>query len=188
MGGRIDVEADNVLELVGELRIVRQLECPDAMRRELVGLEDALHRPQADPYRLGQHPSRPMSGFSRRRPGHEVDNLLDGRGRQRWLARFARLVAQQPINALLHKPRLPAPYHRLGFARPPYDLGGPAAISGGKDDMGAPHMLLRRAAIRDDCLKPTAIHRGNADDNSCSHDESLNCFVRFGNRPNESDH
>src|SRR6266571_673608 len=53
------------------LGIVRQLECPDTMRRELVGLEDALHRPQADPYRLGQHPSCPMSGFSRRWPGHE---------------------------------------------------------------------------------------------------------------------
>src|SRR6266511_3668002 len=101
MGGRVDIETDHIPELVGELRIVRQLECPDTVRREMVGLKDALHRPQADPYRLGQHPSRPMSGFSRRRPGHEVDNLLDGRGRQRWLARFARLVVQQPINALL---------------------------------------------------------------------------------------
>jgi hypothetical protein len=33
-------------------------------------------------------------------------------------------------------------HHRLGFARPAHDLGGPAAISGGKDDLGAPHMLL----------------------------------------------
>jgi hypothetical protein len=44
-----------------------------------------------------------------------------------------------------------------------------AAISGGKDDLGAPHMLLRRAAIRDDRLEPTAIHWGDVDDNSCSH-------------------
>src|SRR6516164_2505585 len=123
-----------------------------------------------------------MSGFSRRRPGHEVNNLLDGRGRQRWLALFARFVAQQPINALLHKPRLPAPHHRLGFARLAHDLGGPAAISGGKDDLGAPHMLLRRAAIHDDRLKPMAIHRSDVDDNSCSHEESLHCFGRFGNR------
>jgi len=107
---------------------------------------------------------------------------------QRWLARFAHLVARQPINTLLHKPRLLAPHHRLGFARPAHDLGGPAAISGGKDDLGAPHMLLRRAAIRDDRLKPTAIHWSDVDDNSCSHEESLNCFGRFGNRPNESGH
>src|SRR6516162_3948179 len=48
VGGRVDIETDHIPELVGELRIVRQLECPDTMRRELVGLEDALHRPQAD--------------------------------------------------------------------------------------------------------------------------------------------
>src|SRR5271154_1882208 len=47
MGGRIDVEADAVFELLGELRVRRQLECADAMRRELVSLEDTLHRTQA---------------------------------------------------------------------------------------------------------------------------------------------
>jgi bifunctional non-homologous end joining protein LigD len=29
---------------------------------------------------------------------------------------------------------------------------------------------------------------GDVDDDSCSHEENLNCFGRFGNRPNESDH
>jgi hypothetical protein len=28
----------------------------------------------------------------------------------------------------------------------------------------------------------------DVDDNSCSHNENLDCFGRFGNRPNESDH
>src|SRR5262249_15550098 len=79
-------------------------------------------------------------------------------------------------------------YHRLGFARPAHDLGGPAAISGGKDDLGAPHMLLQGAAIRDDRLKPTAIHWGDVGDSSCSPDQSLNCFTRFWNRPNSFDH
>jgi hypothetical protein len=46
MGGRIDVEADDVFELLGELRVRRQLERADAMRRELVSLEDTLHRSQ----------------------------------------------------------------------------------------------------------------------------------------------
>ena len=39
MGGRIDIEADDVFEFLGELRVVRQLERADAMRRELVGFE-----------------------------------------------------------------------------------------------------------------------------------------------------
>jgi hypothetical protein len=43
MGGRIDVEADHILELLREFRIGRQLEHADAMRRELVGLKDPLH-------------------------------------------------------------------------------------------------------------------------------------------------
>jgi hypothetical protein len=43
MGGRIDVEADHILELLRELRIGRQLEHADAMGRELVGLKDPLH-------------------------------------------------------------------------------------------------------------------------------------------------
>jgi hypothetical protein len=188
VGGRVDIEADHIPELRGELRILRQLERPDAVRCELVCLKDALHRPQADPCRLCQHPSGPMRGLSRRRPGHEVDNLLDGRGRQWQLAGLARLIAQQPINALCHKPRLPGPHHGFCLARPPHDLGGTAAVGGGEDDLGAPHVLLRRTAIRDDRLKPTAILSGDVDDNSCSHAESLNCVGRFGNRPYESDH
>jgi hypothetical protein len=56
MGRRIGVEANDVLEHVGKSRIVRQFERPDAMRGELVGLKDALHRPQTYVRRLRQHP------------------------------------------------------------------------------------------------------------------------------------
>src|SRR4029077_10809779 len=31
-------------------------------------------------------------------------------------------------------------------------------------------------------------HRRDLHDNSCSHEESMNSFARFGNRPTESDH
>ena len=157
VGGRIDVEADDVLELLGELRVVRQLERADAMRRELVGLEDALHRAQAHAGRLRQHPAGPVGCFARRRPERQIDHPLHGRGRQRLLAGLARLVARQPFDALRHEARLPAPHHRLRFAGAAHDLGGAAAIGRRQDDLGAPDVLLRRAAIRDDRLKPTAI-------------------------------
>jgi hypothetical protein len=49
-------------------------------------------------------------------------------------------------------------------------------------------MLLQRVAIADNRLKLTAILRRDVHDDSCSHNESLNCFGDFGNRPNESDH
>ena len=103
------------------------------------------------------------------------------------LARLARLVAQQPFDALRHEP-LPGPHHRLRFTGPAHDLGSAAAVGGGKDNLGSPHVLLRCAAIRNDRLKPEAICSRDVDDNSCSHSESLNCFGRFGNPPNESDH
>ena len=107
---------------------------------------------------------------------------------RKWLfAGLARLVAREPCNALLHEPRLPSPHHGLRLARSAHDLGGAAAIGRREDDVGPPHVLLRRAAIRDDRLKPSAIHSGNVHDSSCSHDESLNCFGQLGNCPNESD-
>jgi hypothetical protein len=83
---------------------------------------------------------------------------------------------------------LPSPDHRLGSAGSAHDLGRAAAVGGGKDDLGAPNMLLRRATVGDDRLKPTAIRSRDVHDNSCSHAESLNRFGRFGNRPYESDH
>ena len=85
MGGRIDVEADDVFELLSELRVRRQLERANAMRRELVGLEDTLHRSQAHSRRFRQHSTSPVGFFSRWRSERQVDNLLHGVGRQRWL-------------------------------------------------------------------------------------------------------
>jgi hypothetical protein len=59
-----------------------------------------------------------------------------------------------------------------------------AADSGAVEDIERGEQGSASAARSD----PTAIHWGDVDDNSCSHDESLNCFGRFGNRSNESDH
>jgi len=74
----------------------------------------------------------------------------------------------------------------FAFARSAHDLGG--TVGGGQNDLGPPHMLLWRATIRVDRLKPTAVRSRDVHDNSCSHSESLNCFGQFGNRPYESDH
>ena len=38
----IDIEADNVAELLSEFRVLRQLEAPNAVRSELVGLQNGL--------------------------------------------------------------------------------------------------------------------------------------------------
>jgi hypothetical protein len=54
MGRRIDVKVSDVFELLSKPRVGRQLEHTDAMRRELVSLEDTLHRTQTYPRRLRQ--------------------------------------------------------------------------------------------------------------------------------------
>src|SRR5436190_15737063 len=72
MGGGIEVEANNVFELLGERRVVREFECPDAVRGELMGLENALHRPQAHSSGLRQHPAGPVGGFPRRHPKRQI--------------------------------------------------------------------------------------------------------------------
>jgi hypothetical protein len=41
MGGRVDVKADDVAQLLGELRIVGQLEPPPSVRLQAVGLPAA---------------------------------------------------------------------------------------------------------------------------------------------------
>src|SRR2546430_4697681 len=94
----------------------------------------------------------PVGALARRRPQGQIDYPLNGVGRQWGLARLARLVAQQPFDALRHEPRLPGPHHRLRFTRPAHDLGSAAAVGGGKDNIGAPHVLLWRATIRNDRL------------------------------------
>jgi hypothetical protein len=53
--------------------------------------------------------------------------------------------------------------------------------------VGAPDVLLRRAAVRKR-LKLTATRARDVHHNPNSHDKSLNWFGRIGDPPNESDH
>jgi len=62
---RIDVEPDDVAQLAGEVRVLGQLELPDAMRLEPVGAPDALHGTDADARRLGHRRAGPMRRFVR---------------------------------------------------------------------------------------------------------------------------
>ena len=122
MRRRIDVEADDVLQLGGELRIVGELELAHPVRLQPMAAPDALHRGDADPGRLGHRRGRPVgrlaggvAGRSARPPARSPSR------RQGRLARRPRLVAQQPVDARLHEALLPAPDHRLALAGLPHD-------------------------------------------------------------------
>src|SRR6516225_3592572 len=64
---RIDVEADDLLELGRELRIIGQLEPADQMRPQAMSTPDPLYRTDADASGLRHRRARPMAG-GRRRP------------------------------------------------------------------------------------------------------------------------
>ena len=84
---RIDVEADDVLQLLGELRIVGELEAPHPMWGEPVRLPDALHRGGADARGLRHRRRGPVRRLVRQVCVGERDHAVDRLGRQRWDAR-----------------------------------------------------------------------------------------------------
>jgi hypothetical protein len=184
MGGRIDVKAHDIAELLGELRVVGELERLHPVRRQAVGLPDALHADGADASHLGHRANAPVRRLAGRISQRQVDHALDHLSGQRRLAGLARLVAQQPVDALLHEAFLPPPDHRLGQARAAHDLGGPASVGRGDDHTGAGRVLLPGAAIRDDRFEANTIVPRDQDDNPCSHPDSFNACARSGNPPN----
>src|SRR6185436_5898741 len=83
-----------------------------------------------------------------------------------------RVLSRVSLDTLGHEARLPSPDHGLRFAGAAHDLSGTAALGRRQDDVGAPYMLLQRAAVRDDRLESTAIRPGDSHDNACSHKEA----------------
>ena len=103
MGGRVDIKADDVAQLRHELRIARELEAAQAMRREPVRLPDALHRRDADPGGLGHGGRRPMRGLVRRLGRSERHDLVDDLLAERRHTGGPRLVAQEAIDTGLRR-------------------------------------------------------------------------------------
>jgi hypothetical protein len=172
---RVDVQADDVLELGGELRVFGQLEGPDAVGLETVRPPDPLHRAQADPGRLGHCPAGPVGRLAGRLAQGQLDHPLDHRRGQRRLAWRPALVAQQPVDARGHEPRLPAPYRRLGTADLAHDRKRAHAVGAQQHDSRPLNMLLAAVAIRHDRLEPSTIIGGNLDLDALAHPGTPPC-------------
>jgi hypothetical protein len=74
--GRIDIETDDILQLLGKRWTVRQFERADAMWRQLVGFKDALHRAEAHSRRFGEHSAGPVGRLARWRPQRQIEHPL----------------------------------------------------------------------------------------------------------------
>jgi len=149
MVGRIDVEADDLVQLGGKLRIVGQLELAYPVRLEAMSTPYPLYRADADPGCLRHRRTGPMTGRRRRACQRQGDHTFSHLRAQRRNARRSRLVPPKAGGSFLSKTFLPAPDHRLGLAGGLHNLSRATTIGRQKDDPCPPNVLLRAIAIGD---------------------------------------
>jgi hypothetical protein len=94
----IDVQADDGLELGGEIGIGRALEGPDAVQLEIMRGPDPLHRAQGDGGVSGHRPAGPVRGFAGRLGTGQRDHPAHRPVAQRRLARLAAGVPELPVD------------------------------------------------------------------------------------------
>ena len=183
-----EVETDNVRELGGELGVAAALEGADAMRLQLVGCPDPLHRPQRQAGDLRHHPPRPVARLPRRLGAGQHHHALHlGLGCRR-LVRLSGLVAQQPVDAGLGIAKLPAPDRRPAEPRTPGNLRHLQSLRRCQDDAGSHRMFLRPVAIGQNRRQTLAIRRRNPGTNYLCHDQAITQSAARMNLKNASEH
>lgn len=155
--GRIEVEADDILHLLGEVWVVGGLKGANEMGLEPVRLPDALHAGMADAYLLSHHAHAPMRGIGRAFLGCLFDNLeLDGVGDRLLAGRFGPSL-DQAGHTSLDKVVLPAPNGRLRYPDRAHDRHHPGTVSRHEYNLGAFDDLLRDIPVPQYPFQPGAI-------------------------------
>ena len=180
MGRWIDIQADDIGELLGEGRVVRELEVPPAVRAEAVGFPDRLHRRRGDAGRLGHRAQRPVGCLVRRRLLRLTDDPGDAIRRDRRLARRAGLVAKQAADALVHEALLPAPHAGLGLVGLAHDRRGTQTRAAQKDNTRPPDVLLRALGVRDDRAQSLTVTGRYSEGDSAAHVPDSHATAQYG--------
>jgi Domain of unknown function (DUF4062) len=173
MLGRVDIEADDVLELGGELGIGRALEGPDTMRLQVVRRPDPLHRAQGDARLSGHRPAAPVGRFPGRLGTGQRHDPVHGLIAQGRLAGLAGGIAQQAIDPGFGEPPLPAPDRRPADAGAPADRGHVQPVGRAENDPSPRHVLLSAVAIGDDRLQTSTIFSRDQGTDCLSHGPSM---------------
>src|ERR1700722_10733898 len=169
VGGRIDIEPDDIAQLFDKLRVVGELELPDPVRLETMRAPDALDGTCADADCFRHHGGSPMGRFGRRIGlGEHHDTLNEIRPQWRD-ARGSRLIVQQAVATSLHEALLPAPHAGFRFAGPAHDLVGTDAVGTQQDDLSPPDVLMRRITTPRERSQAAAVTGLESDRNSRSH-------------------
>ncbi len=180
MGGRIDIEADDVAQLVDEAWVGRNLELFDPVRLQAMRAPNALHGTGADADDLRHHDRGPVGRLGGRVGlGERHDAFCDVRS-QRRDARRACFIVQEAVVARLHEAFLPAPDTGFRLAGPAHDLIGADPVRAQQDDLSAPDMLVRAIAIPSESVQTAAIGGLESNGNSCSHAPDSHASSQLG--------
>ena len=167
--GRIDVEADDLVQFGGKLRIVGQLELTHPVRLEAMSTPYPLHRADANPGRLRHRRTAPVTGRRWRASQGQGDHTFSHLRAQRWNARPSCLVPPKANGSFVAETFLPAPDHRLGLSGGLHDLSGAVTVGRQKDDLCPPNVLLRAIAVGNHCFKLAAVSGVQSDIRSLVH-------------------
>ncbi len=157
MGGRADVKPDDIVQLLDEGRIARQLEHPPAVGAQAVRPPDRVYCRGRQACRLSHRPQGPVRRFMRRRGVRQPDHLGGLVGRRLRRPGRAAFLPQQTIHAFGAEPVPPTPDAFPGLARRADDGHRAEPIAAKKHDPAAPDMLLSGGRVRNDRLKTSAI-------------------------------
>ena len=148
--GRMHVEADNILDLLGEGGVLGALEGAQPVGLQVVRLPDALHGGKRQVGGLGHGPAGPVRHLARRFGAGQRHDLGHPRQGHRRLARLAASVAQQPLDPAFGVMPLPAPYRWTADFRPARHFRRRQPVGRVEHDLRALHVLERAAAVADD--------------------------------------
>jgi hypothetical protein len=157
MLGRVHVQPDPVLNPFSKLGIAGQLEGAHPMRLEAVGAPNALHAANADAAGRRHGVAAPVRRLAGRLVTRHLDHALDHVRRQGGDAGRARLVTQQPVDALLLDTALPAVHGRQRHSNVPCDGAVQTRAVAQQSDPGAWHQLLWGVAVANEVLQPTSV-------------------------------
>jgi len=169
VAGRIDIEADDLVQFGRKLGIVGQLELAHPVRLEAMSTPYPLYRADANPGRLRHRRTAPVTGRRRWASQRQGDHTFSYLRAQRGNARPPRLVPPKASSSFVAEPFLPAPDHRLGLAGGLHDLSRTATIGRQKDDFCPPSVLLRAVAVGDHGLKLATVGSAQSDVRSLVH-------------------
>jgi len=159
----IEIKTHDILDLLDEAFVVRQLKGLDQMRLQAVCVPNPLHARVADAERLGQRAGTPVRrGGWLLMQGH-FDRSFDHRCREWRFPSTTRSVPLQPGKPARHIAFLPAAHCALALAHRPNDRHLADPVSRQQHNPRSPDQLLRRITVRHPTLQCRPILRRQPD-------------------------